>query len=341
MKQEEFEYALLQADMYFKEGNDALNKNEFEKAKMLFKTAIDIHPQTDMHKAILMLGITYHFLGDYENSLENLLYSYSKKDYNCNYFIALNYSYLKDYQNTIEYCKRCIEIDENQTNIFEILDKATIASDKEKRTKEKTATDFLKLAINTEEEFVVKQNGQFEGNIINNKKEGLGTIIFPDGRKYVGEFKNDKYCGNGIFTFENGEKYIGEFENDLYYGNGTLNFANGSKYIGQFVNGKREGKGTMIFSNGNIHEGEYKDDLINGFGKLTYVSGNRYEGQFLCNKFHGKGKYFFVNGNIWEGFFFNDKQNGDGILTTAKGVKYLSNYKEGVRVSLEKIDVDS
>lgn len=326
MTQEEFEYSLLQADMYFKKGNDAFKEKEFEKAKILFHTAIEKHPHTDMHKAILMLGITFYFLEDYESSLENLLYSYSKSDYNCNYYIALNYSQLQDYHKTIDFCKRCIEIDGTQDNILQLLNKAMNEVNNQKKQK-----------FNTEEEYIVEQIGQYIGNFINGKREGSGSIVFPDGRKYVGEFKNDMYCGHGIFTFENGEKYIGEFKDNLYNGDGTLIFANGSKYHGEFKNGKRNGKGIMNFYDGTNHEGNYEDDLINGFGKMTYVSGNIYEGEFLFNKMHGKGKYIFSNGNIWEGEFYEGKQNGFGILTTLNGEKYNSNYKNGVRILIEKI----
>jgi len=36
-------------------------------------------------------------------------------------------------------------------------------------------------------------------------RSGDGTIIFPDGSKYIGEWENDKMHGKGQFIRENGK----------------------------------------------------------------------------------------------------------------------------------------
>lgn len=45
-------------------------------------------------------------------------------------------------------------------------------------------------------------------------KEGEGTHIWPDGRKYIGHFKNDLKDGKGTLEFPDGRKYIGLWRED-------------------------------------------------------------------------------------------------------------------------------
>ena len=48
---------------------------------------------------------------------------------------------------------------------------------------------------------------------MNNKMEGSGVFIWPDGRKYDGEYIDDKKEGNGIFFWPDGRKYEGGWKN--------------------------------------------------------------------------------------------------------------------------------
>ena len=40
---------------------------------------------------------------------------------------------------------------------------------------------------------------EYDGNFVNNKKEGFGTCRYKNGASYSGEWKNDKYDGKGVF----------------------------------------------------------------------------------------------------------------------------------------------
>ena len=59
-------------------------------------------------------------------------------------------------------------------------------------------------------------------------KEGLGSMTYPNGDKYVGEWKNSKMNGQGTFTYSNGWKFVGEWKDDkkwnitFYLKNGTI-----------------------------------------------------------------------------------------------------------------------
>ena len=47
-----------------------------------------------------------------------------------------------------------------------------------------------------------------EGDCIN----GIGTLTFKDGRKYIGNFANGSYNGQGVLLLPDGRKYEGEWE---------------------------------------------------------------------------------------------------------------------------------
>ena len=42
-------------------------------------------------------------------------------------------------------------------------------------------------------------NWLYEGEMLNNKKEGNGRLVFKNGSYYVGQFKNNKFNGKGAF----------------------------------------------------------------------------------------------------------------------------------------------
>ena len=90
----------------------------------------------------------------------------------------------------------------------------------------------------------------YEGDFINGKKEGSGTLYYENEKpKYVGLFSNDKFEGVGIYFTKEGEYYSGIFHNGLK--NGYCEIYD------------KEGKLTL---NGNFINDEYKrnfSDFIN------------------------------------------------------------------------------
>ena len=46
---------------------------------------------------------------------------------------------------------------------------------------------------------------KYEGNYVDDKKEGQGTFYWPDGRKYEGAWENGKQHGVGIYTTSSGK----------------------------------------------------------------------------------------------------------------------------------------
>ena len=50
----------------------------------------------------------------------------------------------------------------------------------------------------------------YKGSFVDNKREGFGRHLTPDGFEYEGEWKNDKRNGKGKKEWPNGDTYEGE-----------------------------------------------------------------------------------------------------------------------------------
>ena len=77
------------------------------------------------------------------------------------------------------------------------------------------------------------KNNNNNGNIINYQ---FKTETYNNGR-YEGQFRNGKREGKGIYYYKNGEKYDGECKNGLKEGKGIYYFNNGNKYEGDWKMG--------------------------------------------------------------------------------------------------------
>ena len=73
----------------------------------------------------------------------------------------------------------------------------------------------------------------------------MGKYIFANKEEYVGEWKDNKKNGQGTLTWPDGEKYIGEFKDDKPNGKGTLIYTNQDRFVGDFKDGKRQ-RGKII-----------------------------------------------------------------------------------------------
>ena len=93
------------------------------------------------------------------------------------------------------------------------------------------------------------------------EKNGLVTITYPDGDKYVGEFKDGGKNGQGTFTWSDGKKYVGEYKEDLMNGQGTISWSNREKFVGEWKGGK-QWNGTYYDKEGNTHS-----KVVNGKGQ--------------------------------------------------------------------------
>ena len=193
--------------------------------------------------------------------------------------------------------------------------------------------DILKNEIKSEKKNYA--NGVYDGQFVNDMREGYGKFNYKDGHCYIGMWKNDVPTGKGTLYFNNKIQYIGDFFNDEFEGKGKLIFENGNYYAGEFSKGKFCGNGEYHYKNGRMLKGNFLNGDLNGKGFLYNKEGNlEYKGMFLNGKKEGEGKLYYPNGNYCKANFKNDKINGFGTLFKEdkcliyKG-EFLNNLKHG------------
>ena len=128
---------------------------------------------------------------------------------------------------------------------------------------------------------IERYKGIFTKNISNNNINL--TLI-----KYEGDFVNDRKEGNGIALYSNGDKYEGEWKNNKQYGKGIVMYSTGGRYEGEWANGKFNGLGIYYLRNGEKYEGKFKDNRYNGYGKFYHLNGDILEGIFINDQPNGE-----------------------------------------------------
>ena len=177
----------------------------------------------------------------------------------------------------------------------------------------------------------------FTGYLERGTPNGQGTMIWDDGRKYVGNWTMGQIDGKGKITYASGATYDGQWKKNQLHGQGTYTWSNGNKYIGNWVEGKRSGRGKLIYAEGTVYDGAWKNDKMNGQGTMTWTSGNKYVGQWKDSQRTGKGTYTYASGARYEGDFLNGKFYGTGTYTWTDGAKYVGAWKENQRTGQGKL----
>jgi len=178
---------------------------------------------------------------------------------------------------------------------------------------------------------------KYEGEVSwSSKPNGVGTLIFLNGDKYIGEFDDGRKDGLGTYTWSNHEdmeKYVGEFTNGEFGKKGKIYYKNGQIYEGEVFGNEKDldyGEGVKTLPDGSKYEGVWsrrKDDIISkwkikGYDKYGEIVLEIYEG-------NGKGLYVYTGGNKYEGEFKDGEQDGQGTFTLSDGKKYVGEWKEG------------
>ena len=71
-------------------------------------------------------------------------------------------------------------------------------------------------------------HAKFKGDVVIGRPQGVGTLVYPDGNKYVGDFMNGLFHGQGIYTISSdGYSYIGEYRIGSLW-NGTMKEKDGT-----------------------------------------------------------------------------------------------------------------
>jgi hypothetical protein len=128
---------------------------------------------------------------------------------------------------------------------------------------------------------------------------------------YEGEYKDGKRDGVGTMTYPNGDVYTGEWKESKMHGVGTYKYkASDDIYSGAYADGLKEGAGTYEF-------GKCKSKLDGAWAKGTFTEGEwqfkdagSYVGSFAPDgQPIGPGKYNFVTAT-------GDKITQEGAYTS-------------------------
>jgi len=197
---------------------------------------------------------------------------------------------------------------------------------------------------------------KYEGGCKNGKREGMGTLTFPNGDFYVGSWLADQPSGKGKMTWASGDFYDGDWKNGKFHGQGTLREATGEYYVGGWVEDLREGKGKLVNANGVVmydgdwkkgkmdgrgkffradgaveYDGFWKENMRNGKGTLTDETGAIYKGEWRNNLFEGDSNEFIgIDGSTYKGGYKNYYYNGKGKYKNAFGMLYEGNFINGL-----------
>ena len=199
------------------------------------------------------------------------------------------------------------------------------------------------------------KNKIYEGEFVNDKYEGNGTLYFEYKNKiyYKGSFKNGEFLIGELYDINGNKIYEGEFKNNFpkkckdiklydlkaknrYEGN-INNFCFTGKvkifycdkliFMGLLDNNRKKVKGILYENSKMKYEGEFKNEEFNGYGKLYSLDkeDNKqdniylyYEGYFKDNTLFGKGIKYYKNG----------KKKIEGVFTnfnSFKGIYYDPN----------------
>jgi hypothetical protein len=177
----------------------------------------------------------------------------------------------------------------------------------------------------------------YHGEWTNNRKNGYGVQVFPNGNKYEGQWGNGQRNGEGTLWVPVGKAkklrklYVGGWMDDRRHGKGTCFFKDGEYFQGTWDHGKMHGQGTLRYSNGDLYVGQWHDGMRSGQGTLNRANGDCYEGFWLNDKREGSGSYFYAtSGKVFVGewadnlpkagvytqAYANPEQAGDVPVTT-------------------------
>ncbi len=211
-------------------------------------------------------------------------------------------------------------------------------------------------------------NPKYIGNILNNKPDGKGKLLFHNGNNFEGFWKEGELHGEGTFFWSDGRSYKGFFKNGIPRGKGTYFLKNGLKKNGKWKDTKKiffwEDNPSEIVEVGNKNRGilsyrkenarwgwyEYGDEgkdgkyigeienlKPNGYGIFTYGigkwKGDKYEGMWKDGRFDGHGTLIRKNGEKFKGEWKNN--NLWNISKYSKFGKILRKYENGIEVPIK------
>ena len=180
----------------------------------------------------------------------------------------------------------------------------------------------------------------YEGEILNNKKEGIGKIVYNNKIGFISFFEKNKIKGPIIITDNLGNSfqgYINDYSEFEGYFNLKLNFTkniinNKQKYENNIIlNNKTDDEIIKIFSNfiniinTYLNLSTIKYNYINieseiqakkeiKYGRIKYKNNSKYIGEIKQNMKHGIGIFIWEDDSRYEGEFVENRMEGWGLI---------------------------
>lgn len=169
-------------------------------------------------------------------------------------------------------------------------------------------------------------NGYYEGDIVNEERQGKGTYYWKSGNKYQGDWVSGDMHGYGVYYYANGCRYAGDFRFNDREGRGVFTFADGSYYDGDFRYDAMYGEGVYRYADGASYKGHVEYGVFTGYGIYHWTNGDWYEGQWAKGVIHGKGTYHFGDGSWVNGLFENNKLISSTRLSQEKSANVAARF---------------
>ncbi|KPP65479.1 hypothetical protein Z043_116098 [Scleropages formosus] len=126
----------------------------------------------------------------------------------------------------------------------------------------------------------------YEGDWVNNIKDGWGVRCYPSGNVYEGQWRNNARHGEGTMKWlALGQRYAGQWEEGVQQGRGThawflrrvpgSQYALRNEYAGDFAQGVRHGQGRFCYASGAVYSGGWRSDKKHGqmeFAVLRHIA---------------------------------------------------------------------
>ena len=195
--------------------------------------------------------------------------------------------------------------------------------------------------------------GIYEGALVDGKRHGFGTLLFPNGvTKYKGRFLDGKCHGHGTLWQSDGSCYEGEYYENRRHGKGTYitpkgqrcegtwkrgqrsglfvtTCPQGSRTIESYKRGESHGLSVTTFSNGDRMERIHRYGVTSTHTICTHASGCTYVGDMKRNKPHGRGVHTQPDGTMYDGEWQNGMRQGyEGTLCGKTRHRYEGQWHE-------------
>lgn len=112
----------------------------------------------------------------------------------------------------------------------------------------------------------IDNEAKYQGEWVNEIRDGRGYQIWPDGSLYEGFWKNNKANGRGRLIHADGDVYEGEWKDDKAHGYGVYMHADGARYEGYWSEDKQHGRGVEQWPDGAVYDGHYYEGEKHGEG---------------------------------------------------------------------------